>query len=140
MLLEDYSQSDVKRVIQEIYKQVKYLPTLQEIIEKLESTFSVKSFEIGGGITIFVDFRDSRFPFSFKKKEDAKELLMFLKTNPSKKDVEYFHNEHIRTRNKHTAALYVDQSKRDEFDSKKRNEYYARRLRDENNKRWSIAL
>lgn len=130
MFLEDYSQDDVKRVIKEIYKQMKYLPTIQEIVEKLENSFKVKTHENRSGITIFVDYSNSKFPFSFSRKEDAKELILFLKTNPSKEDVEYFYNEHIRTRNNHAAALYVDQSQRNEFDNRKRNDYYTRRMND----------
>lgn len=127
-LIGEYEKEQVKNVIKTIAKEKNYVPNLATIAEELSKTFIVRFLD-ARNFTVFVDFNDSRFPFIFEKKEDARDLIAFLRTSPSRQDVEYYYNEFTLKRNKHVTTLKVDQRDREEFDRKKRNSYYASKAR-----------
>lgn len=129
LVLEEFSKIEVKKAIKKIYENSKYLPTLQDIIENTKKLFSVESMVRNDVIVIRVKYHDAIIPFLFNDKEKANEFIDILKMQPSREDIMLLHEKNVRENNPHTTSLRVDQSDRDEFEAKKRNEYYSRRLR-----------
>lgn len=127
-LIGDYDKDQAKNVIKTIAKEKNYVPNLATIAEELSKTFIVRVLD-ARTFTVFVDFNDSRFPFPFEKKEDARDLISFLKTMPSREDVEYYYNEFTLKRNKHVTTLRMDQSDREEFERRMKNAYYAQKVK-----------
>lgn len=129
IMFNDYSKMDVIGALKRLVKKSKYVPSIHEIVKNIEDTFTVEKMKRKDVLIVRVKYRDQIIPFTFHDNNSAKDVIEYLKGFPSREDIMLLHEKNVRENNPHTTSLRVDQSDRDEFEAKKRNEYYSRRLR-----------
>lgn len=125
IMFKDYSKNEVISSLKSLVKKSKYVPSIHEILDGIEETFTVEKMVTDSIIVIRVLYRDESIPFQFKTKSSAKQFIDFLKNGPTREDIRVMHETNVRDMNPFTRYLHVDQSDREEFDKRKKNEYYA---------------
>lgn len=129
IMFEDYSKIEVMRAIRKLATKNKFVPSIHEIMENIEDTFIVEKMQKRNLIIIRVKYRDEVIPFKFVTKEAAIEIVNYLKSQPCRSDIKLLYERNVREMNSFTKSTFVNQNQREEFDIKRKNEYYAQRMK-----------
>lgn len=129
IMFEDYSKLEVMKAIKKLTTKSKFVPSIHEIMENIEDTFTVEKMQKTNVIIIRVKYRDEIIPFKFTTKENAMEIVKHLKTQPPRADIKLLYEKNVREMNPFTKTTFVNQEQREEFDKKKKNEYYASKMK-----------
>lgn len=130
MIFDEYSKNEILASIKRLVRKSKYVPSVHEIIEEIDKSFTVKKMIRKECIVIHVRYHDQLIPFKFRTKEEAMKLIEILRGNPDRKDILLYHENNARLYAPFTKAIYIDQSDREEFDKRKRVEYYAMKIKE----------
>lgn len=130
MMFDEYSKNEVLSSIKRLVKKSKYVPSIHEILEEAEKSFTVERMVRKDCIIIHVRFHDQLIPFKFKTKDEAMKLIEILRGNPSREDIMLCHEQNTRLYAPFAEAIYINQSDRDEFEKRKRTEYFAMKLKE----------
>lgn len=128
-MIREYSKEQVISLIKDIARTKSYAPNLATLTEELGKSFILRHSVIGDNYVVFVDFDDCRFPFNFKRKEDAKNLVEYLKTGPTKDEVEYYYEEFTRNKNEFISTFRMSIKLQEEINQQAKNDYYKRNFR-----------
>ena len=129
IMFAEYSKDKVMQAIKRLATKNKFVPSIHEILENIADSFVVERMNINGAIVIRVKYQDGIYPLRFRDKESAIEVVNYLKTHPSREDIEMLHERNVREMNPFVGLLYVDQSDREEFDKRIKNAYYAQKVK-----------
>lgn len=129
IMFEDYSKLEVMKAIKKLAAKNKFIPSIHEILDNIEDTFTVEKMQRKNVIVIRVKYRDEIIPFRFADKSSAMEVIDYLKTQPCRDDIKLLYEKNVREMNPFTVSTIVNQDEREEFDKKRKNEYYAQRLK-----------
>lgn len=129
IMFEDYNKTEVMRAIKKLATKNKFVPSIHEILENIEDSFTVEKMQRKDLIIIRVKYRDEVIPFKFMAKESAMEVVNHLKTQPPRADIKLLYEKNVREMNPFTKTTFVNQDQREEFDIKRKNEYYAQRMK-----------
>ncbi len=101
-MLNDYSFNEVRNAIKEHAKSNQFIPTIAEIIQKLAPTFfKIEIDRLGNDYAVYVNFPESRYPFKFKEKDKANDLLRKLQSQKNLLDensIREMHNTYLVSR------------------------------------------
>ena len=128
-MIGEYTKEQVIDLIKNIARTKSYAPNLATLTEELSKSFLIRHSSIGSNYVVFVDFEDCRFPFNFKRKEDAKNLVEYLKTGPTKDEVEYYYEEFTRNKNEFISTFRMSIKLQEEINQQAKNDYYKRNFR-----------
>lgn len=131
IMFEDYSKPEVMQAIKKLATKNKFVPSIHEIMENIEDTFMVEKMQKKDMVIIRVKYRDEVIPFKFMTKEAAMEVVKHLKTQPPRADIKLLYEKNVREMNPFTKTTFVNQNQREEFDIRKKNEYYAQRMKNQ---------
>ena len=131
IMFEDYSKIEVMRAIRKLATKNKFVPSVHEILDNIEDTFTVEKMQKRNLIIIRVKYRDEVIPFKFTTKESAMEVVDYLKSQPCRADIFLLYEKNAREMNFFTKTTFVNQDQREEFDIRKKNEYYAQRMKNQ---------
>lgn len=137
VVFDEYSKQDVMSSIKRLVQKSKYVPSIHEILEEINKSFTVKRMVRKDCIIIHVHYHDEVIPFKFQTKDEAMKLIEVLRSCPSRDDIRMLHENNIRAYAPFARALQVNQSYREEFDRKRRSEYYAKKLKERGNENGS---
>lgn len=129
IMFEDYNKIEVMRAIKKLATKNKFVPSIHEILENIEDSFAVEKMQRKDLIIIRVKYRDEVIPFQFTTREAAMEVVNHLKTQPPRTDIKLLYEKNVREMNPFTKTTFVNQDQREEFDRKRKNEYYAQRMK-----------
>lgn len=129
IMFEDYTKHEVQQAIKKLVKTSKYVPSIHEILENIEDTFTVDRIMMTNGVALLVRFRDEIIPFRFNEQSKAMTLVEHLRSYPTREDILLLHEKNMREVNPFTRSVYVDQSGREEFDKRMKNEYYVQKMK-----------
>lgn len=129
IMFEDYNKLEVMKAIKKLATENKFVPSIHEILENIEDSFAVEKMQRKDLIIIRVKYRDEVIPFQFTTREAAMEVVNHLKTQPPRADIKLLYEKNVREMNPFTKTTFVNQDKREEFDKKRKNEYYAQRMK-----------
>lgn len=129
IMFEDYNKLEVMKAIKKLATKNKFVPSIHEILENIEDSFTVEKMQRKDLIIIRVKYRDEVIPFKFMTKEAAMEVVNHLKTQPPRADIKLLYEKNVREMNPFTKTTFVNQDQREEFDKKRKNEYYAQRMK-----------
>ena len=129
IMFEDYNKTEVMRAIKKLATKKKFVPSIHEILENIEDSFTVEKMKKKDLVIIRVKYRDEVIPFKFMTKEAAMEVVNHLKTQPPRADIKLPYEKNVREMNPFTKTTFVNQDQREEFDIKRKNEYYAQRMK-----------
>lgn len=129
IMFEDYNKLEVMRAIKNLVTKNKFVPSIHEILENIEDSFAVEKMQRKDLIIIRVKYRDELIPFQFTTREAAMEVVNHLKTQPPRADIKLLYEKNVREMNPFTKTTFVNQDQREEFDKKRKNEYYAQRMK-----------
>ena len=71
MMFDEYSKNEVLSSIKRLVKKSKYVPSIHEIIEEVEKSFTVEKMVKNDCIVNHVQLHDQLIPFKFKTKDEA---------------------------------------------------------------------
>lgn len=129
IMFEDYNKIEVMRAIKKLATKNKFVPSIHEILENIEDSFAVEKMQRKDLIIIRVKYRDEVIPFQFTTREAAIEVVNYLKSQPCRADIKLLYEKNVREMNPFTKTTFVNQDQREEFDKKRKNEYYAQRMK-----------
>lgn len=129
IMFEDYNKLEVMKAIKKLATKNKFVPSIHEILENIEDSFTVEKMQRKDLIIIRVKYRDEVIPFKFMTKEAAMEVVNHLKTQPPRADIKLLYEKNAREMNPFTKTTFVNQDQREEFDKKRKNEYYAQKMK-----------
>lgn len=133
MIFDSYSKNEILASIKRLVRKSKYVPSVHEILEEIEKSFTVVKMVRKECIVIHVRYHDQLIPFKFRTKEEAMKLIEILRGNPSREDIMLCHEQNTRLYAPFAEAIYINQSDRDEFEKRKRTEYFAMKLKERGN-------
>lgn len=102
-MLGDNSIEDIKKAIVLFSKKEDYPPTPQAILKELESQFKVETkVTRSGTYIIFVRYCDELIQFKYINKDEANNLIAFLKSYPDRDDIRNLSEELLRKQTLHS--------------------------------------
>lgn len=129
IMFDDCTKQQLQQAIKKLAKKSKYVPSVHEILDEIEDTFTVEKCIMKNGIVINVRFKSELIPFKFRNREQAIDLIEQLRLYPSVEDIRLLHEKNQREMNPFTTSTYVNQDNREEFDKRMRNTYYMKKMK-----------
>ena len=137
MMFDEYSKNEILASIKRLVRKSKYVPSIHEILEEIDRSFTVEKMVRKDCIVIHVRYHDEMIPFKFKTKDEAMKLIEILRGYPDRADIRLYHENNVRHYTPFAEAIHIDQSDREEFDRQLRNKYYAKKLKERGNENGS---
>lgn len=95
-MFSDYDFSTVLSAVKKIAVKKKFVPTPSEIFEMLDSVYKLSAEQRGEYFVIRINGPDETMLFKFNNKDEAEEMLGYLKSYPPIEDIRTLNNINVR--------------------------------------------
>lgn len=129
IMFEGYKKDEVIGALRTLVKKNRYVPSIHEIINAVDDSFSLEKMQRKDFIIIRVRYRDEIIPFRFTDPASANEFVQILKQRPSRDDLRLLYERNVDDNFEYRSALKITPSKDDRFSSSRNSKNYYNKWR-----------